>query len=739
MKPNIVVALFWLQPALYGQAVENIGPSSRFMEDVSRYDLPPASLSMPKQVKVTRQSYLDFIDAKSVYGIEAITNNPKRGVYGVRHAFPALAQYDAHPDPRHAEAIKKCLHNFDAAVREVVRQHGWHEAYMHDPTLLCMYRKVFTAHGQWSAADERWFREFFLWLNRTVHVWGGEETYWRGPMHRATGEGIMKLLAVQLYPDAPEAAEWKRYGDLQWNDWWSFRDNPINDINYFHGQIFPMILGAHLMGRKEVFTDPEMRKFWDRLIEMTTPDGAVVPFGPAWGWNSHAGERMMALEFVATYTGDGRYRFVAHRLFNYMLQQRDVMVTQHMMDHFSQLGCALAYFVANDAIAPVMPSAASAIIYHKETLRTRKKDGAQTYLTDLDPDPKKAHIDCGLFCTNKTMPFKLCLRSGWNPGDMYMLVDLFPRHEPMNPTGVLGFTRYGSVMACAFDSKGITDWLNMLKVEDVSGKAPRIKNTNPAMADAYYMTVTVPEFRDDPTATYAAVLVDDYNGFPMSVRREFFFIKNRFVLIRDTATTRQAFTARLGPGWSTQNVGPQLGSSWANTYFGAPVVFGRKLHNPQMDLLIYHAPKPDRRLQIIDETADVRRLAMPFTLRYVWEGELKPGVKHTFSQLLLPSIPKRESVKSNMPGAATLDKVLGQGAASGVSVLLDTPEQTVWRVRTEEGREEWVVLNDARAPLDVQGLQTDARRVYLDMQAGKPAHVLAEDGKHLRLAGVNLR
>jgi hypothetical protein len=718
---------------LAAQSIENIGPPSRFMEDVSRYEAPPASQSIPKQVKVTRQSYLDFIDAKSNYAIDAIIRNPNRGQYGVRHAFPALAQYDAHPDPRAAEAIKKCLRNYDAAIHETVRKKKWHEAYMFDPTLLCMYRKVFQAHNQWSAADERWFRDFFLFMNRTVHVWGGKETYWRGPMHRATGEGVMKLLAVQLYPDAPEAAEWKRYGDLQWNDWWSFRDNPINDINYFHGQIFPMILGAHLLGRKEVFTDPAMRKFWDRLIEMTTPDGAVVPFGPQWGWNSHAGERLMALEFAATYTGDGRYRFVAHRLFNYLLQQRDVLVTQHILDHFSQLGCALAYFIANDAIAPVTPSAASTVLYHKETLRVRKKEGAQSYLTSLDPDPDKAHIDCGLICTQKTLPFKLVLRSGWNPGDMYMLVDLFPRHEPMNPSGVLGFTRYGSVMATSLDSKDVTDWLNMLKVEDVTGKAPRVKNTNPAMADAYYMNVTVPELQDDPTATYASVLVDDYNGFPMSVRREFFFIKNRFVLIRDTATARERFKARIGPGWSTQNVGPQIGASWANTYFTAPVTQGRKLHNPPMDLLIYHAPKPDRHLQIVDETSDVRRLNLPFTLRYVWEGDLQPGVKQAFAELLFPTLPKREAVRSNMPGAATRDTILGPGAAAGVSVVLDNSEQTVWRIRTEGDREEWLVLNDASTPIDVPGLQTDARRAYLDLRAGKPVRTWVKESKYLRL------
>jgi hypothetical protein len=252
------------------------------------------------------------------------------------------------------------------------------------------------------------------------------------------------------------------------------------------------------------------------------------------------------------------------------------------------------------------------------------------------------------------------------------------------------------------------------------------------------MTVTVPEFQDDPAATYADVLVNDYNGFPMTVRREFFFVKNRFVLLRDTATAREEFAARLSPGWATQNVGPQIGPSWANTYFGAPVTHGRKLHNPPMDLLIYHAPKSDRRLQIVDETADVRRLPMPFTLRYAWEGTLKPNVKHCFSQLLFPTVPKREHVRSNQPGAATRDKVIGEGAAAGVTVLLDTPDQTVWRIRSEPDREEWLVLNDTHATIEVAGLQTDARRAYLDLPANKPARVLVHDATSLRLAGAVL-
>ncbi|MEE8450569.1 MAG: hypothetical protein V3R99_01605 [Thermoguttaceae bacterium] len=713
--------------------VQVVGRNGRFMEDLTRYDPQQrADRMLRSQVAVTRQSYLDFIYDDSTYGAKAMASGPDRGQYGVRHAFPALAHYAASGDARLARGIKSTLHAYDRNIRRQVAEQNWQQQYMFDPTLLCMYRRVFQQQGDWSEEDEAWFKEFFVWLCRTVHVWGGPEHFWRGPMHRSTGEGIMKLLAVTMYPDIPEADQWRRYAELQWNDWWEFRDNPINDTGYFYGQIFPIVLGAHLLGREEVFTDPQMRKFWDRLIDTTSPDGAVVPFGPSSGWNSDAGTRLMAMEMAARYTGDGRYRFVAHRLFNNLLFQADVYRTHHMLDHFSQLGLAVAYLVADESIEPLEPSAASTVLYHKETLRVGNKEGAAHYLPELDRDPAKAHIDCGLLCTSKVLPFKLCLRSGWQPGDLYMLVDLFPRHEPMNPTGILGISRYNSVLGHAIDSKGLTDWLNMFRVEDLSGTASCVVNSNPNTVDAYYMEVTVPTFKEHRLATYAAVDVKDYNGYPMTLRREFLFVKNRFCLVRDTATFRERFDARIGPNWYTQNVGPQVGNHWANTYFTAPIAHGRKLHNPQVDLLVYHAPHAERQLIVSDDTADVRRLKMPYTLRYVWEGTVEPQRAYSFAHLLLPGLPEREAVRSNAPGAASLADISGQYMAAGITVLKDNADQSVWRITSDEGREEWCVLNPTGKPVEVDGLTTDAHQVYLDIEDGRCVRAMALSASYLK-------
>ena len=147
-------------------------------------------------------------------------------------------------------------------------------------------------------------------------------------------------------------------------------------------------------------------------IHMTTPDGAVISFGPSSGWNASAADRLMFLEIAAAHSGDGRYRFAAHRLFNYLLYQHDIMKTHHMLDHFSQLSVAVAYFLSDHQLEPIEPEAGSVLLHHAETLRVHDKEGAMAYLDDLDPDPLKALICCGLICTKRQLPFKLCLRSG---------------------------------------------------------------------------------------------------------------------------------------------------------------------------------------------------------------------------------------------------------------------------------------------------------------------------------------
>lgn len=68
----------------------------------------------------------------------------------------------------------------------------------------------------------------------------------------------------------------------------------------------------------------------------------------------------------------------------------------------------------------------------------------------------------------------------------------------------------------------------------------------------------------------------------------------------------EGFEARVSALWNTQNVGPQIGAHWANTFISAPIASNGKIEmrTPPADLLVYFAPQPGWRMQVADRTAD---------------------------------------------------------------------------------------------------------------------------------------
>ena len=78
-----------------------------------------------------------------------------------------------------------------------------------------------------------------------------------------------------------------------WGDWWNFRDVGINDMWYFHSSMGNITRAAHILGRKEVFTDPQSRQIFERILFETTPEGGALPYGASCGYNVVAGSRIV--------------------------------------------------------------------------------------------------------------------------------------------------------------------------------------------------------------------------------------------------------------------------------------------------------------------------------------------------------------------------------------------------------------------------------------------------------------
>ena len=226
-------------------------------------------------------------------------------------------------------------------------------------------------------------------------------------------------------------------------------------------------------------------------------------------------------------------------------------------------------------------------------------------------------------------------------------------------------------------------------------------------------------FEDTPQATYARLKVKNMDGLPVIYQREFIFAKNRFLATREIITFEESFEARLAPLWNTHNVGPQIGSHWANTFIHQPVANNgtRSMKSPPVDLLVWFAPRKDCELKVIDRLIDDPRAeACPNQVRYQWEGTPATGEQLVFTQVYYPHSPYRARATSNNPNpnarTAYANELQATAHASGIQILKDSPEVSVLRLELTPGQVEWVVFNPEMKPLQIENLQSASPFLY---------------------------
>ncbi len=673
------------------------------------------------QIEVTARDYYEY--AQAMYP-EPILPNPKHGVYGPRHALSTLAAYHFTKDPQYAQALLAALDDYYAAMQKFVQENGGVHYSWEGPYLAGMILRELRQNQALPPEREAWAKEMLVFLAEHLSSWSPTLNYTRGSHHRAQGEACARALALFYYPDIPQAERWKPYCEAVWNDWWQFRDIGINDTGYFYGALQRVMLTADLMGREEVWQDAKMKEFWERLLYEVAPDGSTPPYGASSGWNSACGDRILALELAAKHTGDGRYRWAAHRIFNNLRARGEPLRAHNHVFATTVEPIALAAVLADDRIDPVMPDGASRVLFRKEITRLSNEEAEQQY-------PGWGTLDCNMGMTDKEMPHKIILRSGWEPNDLFMMVEAYTRHDPMNPTAILGLLRMGSTFACMTSEK-VVSRENALQIEDPTGEATFCGQKGgqlPRQLPQGWrgMEATVEPFLDSPLATYARLNVSNYMGYRVEEAREFFFVKNRFCLVRDNAKFLESFPARLGPVWNTQRI-TASGKHWLNCYFeNGPSLPPAYFLNPRWDLLVYHSPRDDRTLQVGERQEELVRYTAQYTTRYLWEGQPQENETVRFSWLLLPHDPGQDA----------------QELADNVEFVRDEPDLVALRVRTEEGREEWLLLNESgrQVRLDWAGLlgrlATDARRLYLDFADEQVTRYWAQDATYLEVGGAS--
>lgn len=710
-------------------------PASRYFVDVERYRFSWPDLNNPAfypipQEPVSRDSYLKAIEETHP---DELVKNPKHGMNGPRAFMPILVKYVQTGDPKWSHGIREMFHSFHQEMKNIVAEKQWFWQFEDPAVLIPVYRKHLLKGGAISE-DTEWFRDMWLYYCRNLHVWDSKPTEWRGGCHRSMPEAMSKGLAARWYPDIPEADHWKRYSELVFHDFWKVKDAPQNDTGYMMGPLIVLICGGDQWTQDDrVYTDPDMKRLWDRLLVEITPDGAINPYGPNGGWNSTADYRVAMLERVAAKTGDGRYRYGAHKLFNYLRYQMPGNKPGAVAsNHWTTWLMALAWLFADESVEPVEPDSGSLWNQRMEAARIPHTDKKLTerLLGHADPREDFGHICCSWHMTGHVWPDKLVLRSGWNPGDLFALIELHPTSFPSNPGGIMGMNRWGAPFTQIATSKGASVE-NRLLVEDLNQQAAKRLHPDKLRIDEFWRAGAMPDiqseivhFEDTEQATYATVRVKNMDGLPVVYERSFVFAKNRFLATREQITFEASFEARVASTWNTQNIGPQIGAHWANTFVSHPVGDnGRQsMPTPPVDLLIWHAPKPDRQLQSVNRLEeDPRAEVSPNQLRYVWEGKPKAGETLVFTQVYYPHLPYRSRPTSNNPNpnskADYANQLQATAHASGIQVLRDDQEASVLKLNLESDITEWVWFNPSEENLTMESFTSKQPLGYLKQTA----------------------
>ncbi|MBX7259587.1 MAG: hypothetical protein K1Y02_24725 [Candidatus Hydrogenedentes bacterium] len=683
----------------------------------------PMSLTVPRH-PIARKDYVDFVRPWAADYQMTPEGDQWQWRHGPLRILPPLAVFAFEGDSDLGERIKRDMHTFAQWVDHSVEEKG--VVFCLDATtisVLCF--EELRKHHQMTEEDERWAKEMLLKIRRYQPAWaenGPWDGWFRGSHHRAQAQGINNAIASHLYPDETGAKDWRTLSDVIWRDWWDFRDVGINDVWYFHSSFGNILRAACILGREEVFTDAHSRRLFEQILSETSPDGSEIPYGASCGYNVVAGSRVAALELASRYTRDGRYRWVAHRLMNNC--QARPFCGNSPMGSKAIADIAVASLVCDDSVEPVEPKAESNIFYRKEIVRLTDAQVRERF-------PGYGGVDCNTYMTQNSMPSKLVFRSGWDPGDLFMLVECYARHDPLNPTAIIGLEHNGVAMA-EMASEKFVPRENAVAIADRSGTATYLgqkgfQGEKKLPKGWSGMASAVPVFSEHALAVHARVDVTEYQGFNATQQREFLFVKNRFVLVRDETTFADSFRAEVGPIWNTQHVSEVRGSNWINTWFSAHYFDNTLLFEEKpWDLLLWYAPREDVSLNVMpDRAEEAQRGSHIFPTQYAWEGQVEPEQRLQFVTVLMPHAPT--------PDASSL--------AKGIAILADQPG--VAAVQIGDGPHfEIAILNSDGTMLELHAsagtISTDARALYADIEGNAPRHVLVKQGTALSFRGQNV-
>jgi len=647
---------------------------------------------IPALRKITREDYLKYVKAKYKGIYKGVLDGAGKTDYSFQSGYARMEAFRYHVT-KDERCVANAMKLLEGAYRYYTEGPGGDQ-------IRSGKSQLATDHVLNAADAYRWVRESPSLKpadHETVRKWMLHvmKNYWNweeGAMNRSTGACVAAMVVNHLYP---KDAGRRPYVKKVWDQWWKFRDSFENTEHYNCLWIKFVIAGIEHTGQDHLWQDPAMKRFAERYLAQLTPVGGMSPYGDGTGFNCDPGRWIAIMEKWASVYKDGRFKWAAHRLMEYLIdhEQGYWQWGNPIYDIMNDL--VAAYMVADDSIPEVEPKMRSLVTQRKawRYLPTHKRKGRKLFGELLDRD----------------IPDKLIFRNGWQPGSTYAMVELCPPmgHGHADTGSINCFVSQGSVLLA--DTPYLVkdhEFHNAFLV--MPDSRPQEWNWTRSVLNGGKVAASVKDFHATAGLGYARVHITNYQNAPATLDRRVFFLGDAGLWVRDTITCNKPFRGRIGPAFQFTGVTDKRGLHWVNAcQVALPVAFiwdpkyMMQHTNRPWDLLVWCAQKPGAKLAVDDVTMDRNRYEVPrdlmnnFTHR-AWHRKvvsLAAKKAQTFDTLLVPHRPTGDASR----------------LAAGIKMLVDTAASAVVQIEPKAGHKLYAGINDAGKALTAGPIATDAK------------------------------
>jgi len=571
-----------------------------------------------------------------------------------------------------------------------------------------------------SAEQKAFCKQWFLLLDKKY------KALEYGPMNRSAGRALGLAALNHWWPDAPRHVERKRYSGTVWNDWWAERDTDENAEDYNGLFLYYVFLWKEVTGEEAAFyADPGVKAICERYLAKASTLGVLPSYGDGCGWGEDAGRWIELMERWGAAYKDGRYRWVAHRIFEYVTRHWKEMWQWGNINVNTADALMSAYLNADWSLTPVKPTLPS-MVTHRKALRWMTRQ-----------QRIKTHYHSRL--TGETIPNKLILRTGWDIGDTYALVELCPPmgHGHLDAGSINAFVSRGSILLS--DTPYLVKDHGYHNAFVVKYHKPRKAGWGQIRNAHFAMKTTVKDFHAAGTAAAARIRIENYMGERLTHTRRYFLLGDAGLWVHDSAVgKRRAFLGSFGPAFQTTHVYGKRGENWVNmcqvtvpvAYIWDPK-FMMQWNNRPRDLLVYFVPADGAAIRQDNVQVDNSFVSLPnktfwnnFTTRvwYARQGQIAVNEPTQFSTVLLPHDPTDDATP----------------LAEGINSLVQVEGAAAVRVPAGAGVSLIAGFNDTGKPLTAGPVETDAKWFLVRMKGDTPSGHWVVDAKTLKVDGKDV-